>query len=262
MSVKATTFAQKCEIAFNEKWGYIWASAGEIWTASKQAALERKYNSDPKKYADYAQAAEYGSKWIGRRVTDCSGLPKKFLNDLGIKGIYHGSNSQFNKNCSKTGPITRGMKLPVGALIFTGTTVGQHNHVGVLTSETCVTEAKGTIAGVVHTPISNKKWTYWGLIKGVEYDFIPGDEMKPVSTPATTPAKKTVKVHTTLRRGARGPEVTELQTKLAKDGSTLEIDGIFGVGTQSAVRSFQKKHNLTVDGIVGPKTWAELDKIK
>ena len=93
-------------------------------------------------------------------------------------------------------------------------------------------------------------------MNGVEYDFIPGEGTKP------QPAPKPVKKHATLRRGARGEEVVELQTKLAKDGSTLEIDGIFGIGTLSAVKSFQKRHGLTVDGIVGPKTWAELDKIK
>ena len=60
----------------------------------------------------------------------------------------------------------------------------------------------------------------------------------------------------------KGDEVRVLQTLLAKDGSTLEIDGIFGVGTQSAVKSFQKRHKLVVDGIVGPKTWAELEKLK
>ena len=254
MGINGKTFAQKCETAYTEKWGYIWATSGETWNASKQEALERKYNSDPKKYADYKQAVQYGSKWYGHRVTDCSGLPKKFLNDLGIKGIYHGSNSQFNKNCSKVGPIKSGMKIPVGALIFTGNAIGQHNHVGVLTSETCVTEAKGTIAGVVHTSISNKKWTYWGLIKGVDYDFIPGEDAK------LTP--KPVKKHTTLRRGAKGDEVIELQTKLHLDGSSLEIDGIFGIGTLSAVKSFQRRHGLVVDGVVGPKTWAELDKIK
>lgn len=258
MGIKAIDFAKKVEVAFAEKWGYIWATAGEQWTTAKQKELEKKYKSDPNKYADYKQGAEYGSKWIGHRVSDCSGLAKKFLNDLGIKGIYHGSNSQFNKNCVKTGPIKAGVKIPIGALIFTGNAVGQHNHVGVLTTETCVTEAKGTTAGVVHTPISNKKWTYWGLVKGLEYDFIPGEDKKPepVKKPAVT------KKHTTLRRGAKGEEVVELQTKLSKDGSTLAIDGIFGIGTLSAVKSFQKRHDLVVDGIVGPKTWAELDKIK
>ena len=249
MAIRGETFAQKVETAYAEKWGYIWATSGEPWTEAKQKKLEEKYRANPVKYSDYKLSAEQGAKWIGHKVADCSGLVKKMLYSLGLTGIFHGSNSQFNKNCSKVGAIKPGMKLPIGALIFTGKE-GQHNHVGVLTSDTCVTEAQGTIKGVVHTPLSNKKWTYWGLVKGVSYDFIPGE----------TSSKTTVK-HSTLRRGAKGEEVKELQTILAKDGSSLEIDGIFGIGTLSAVKSFQKRHGLDVDGIVGPKTWAELLKV-
>lgn len=258
MAVKATDFAKKVETAYSEKWGYIWATAGETWTAAKQKNLVAKYNSDPNKYSDLATGAQYGSKWVGRKVADCSGLVKWALAQLGMKGIYHGSNSQFNKNCYKVGKIEAGVKIPVGALIFTGKEKGQHNHVGVLVSETCVCEAKGTTAGVVHTPLSNKKWTYYGLVNDVNY----GKENAPAKQSTTTkPAKTTSKKHPTLQRGSKGEDVKTLQTLLAKDGSTLQIDGIFGIGTQTAVKAFQKKHNLVVDGIVGPKTWAELDKL-
>jgi murein L,D-transpeptidase YcbB/YkuD len=37
-----------------------------------------------------------------------------------------------------------------------------------------------------------------------------------------------------------------------------QIDGIFGPVTKTAVEQFQKSAGLTVDGIVGPKTWAAL----
>ncbi|MCL1854287.1 MAG: peptidoglycan-binding protein [Clostridia bacterium] len=39
---------------------------------------------------------------------------------------------------------------------------------------------------------------------------------------------------------------------------TGSLDGNFGPGTESAVRNFQRKNNLTVDGSVGPKTWPAL----
>lgn len=58
---------------------------------------------------------------------------------------------------------------------------------------------------------------------------------------------------TTLKIGSRGEEVKMLQRKL-----NLIDDGIFGKITDEAVRDFQKKHGLTVDGIVGPKTWAQM----
>jgi N-acetyl-anhydromuramyl-L-alanine amidase AmpD len=58
----------------------------------------------------------------------------------------------------------------------------------------------------------------------------------------------------TLRRGATGPEVQELQTKLGLPVA----DGSFGPGTEAAVRDFQRTHNLVPDGIVGPETWAAI----
>lgn len=64
---------------------------------------------------------------------------------------------------------------------------------------------------------------------------------------------------TTLRRGARGPEVRELQRLLLGWGyNPGPIDGIFGRMTEQAVLQFQSDHRLTPDGIVGPITWQAL----
>ena len=264
MGVKAKDFVAEVEKAYLEKWGYIWATAGEMWTEAKQRNLEAKYRSDPEKYADFKQGCDYGSKWIGRKVTDCSGLPKWALKKLGLTGIYHGSNSQFKKNCVKNGKIVKGEKIPIGALIFTGDET-THNHVGVLTTETCVTEAQSTIKGVVHTPLSNKKWTYWGLLRGVDYTPVGKQE------PATQPAVKDLIPDTaevtlkTLRKGAKGDEVKMLQNLLIGAGEELPkygADGDFGNKTLKAVKNYQKKHGLVVDGIVGPKTWKSLTGLK
>jgi peptidoglycan hydrolase-like protein with peptidoglycan-binding domain len=63
----------------------------------------------------------------------------------------------------------------------------------------------------------------------------------------------------TLRRGSRGEAVKELQRRLQAAGfNPGAIDGIFGQGTDSAVRAFQRARGLTADGIVGPNTWAKL----
>lgn len=58
---------------------------------------------------------------------------------------------------------------------------------------------------------------------------------------------------TTLKRGSRGAEVKTLQGKL-----NLMADGIFGPLTEEAVKEFQRRKGLTVDGVVGAKTWAAL----
>lgn len=61
------------------------------------------------------------------------------------------------------------------------------------------------------------------------------------------------------RRGSMGEEVKHIQRQLHKlDHYRGSIDGIFGGGTESAVRKFQQAKELTVDGIVGPDTWVEL----
>ena len=53
-----------------------------------------------------------------------------------------------------------------------------------------------------------------------------------------------------LKKGSRGEEVKELQKALGEGA-----DGIFGSGTEAAVKKFQKENGLDVDGMVGNKTW-------
>ena len=266
MAANAKEFAEKIESARAEKWGYIWGTAGETWTQAKQDSLKRKYDSDPGKYANYAKSAEYGNKWVGRKVADCSGLPYRKLREMGVK-IHHGSNSIWRDNLRHKGKITKGLKLPIGAAIFTGSETDKP-HIGTLTADGVVTEAKGASAGVVDTPLSNKKWTYWGLYKGVEYDFVPGEEHIPNSTELESDVAMgqigkvtaTIKFRT-LRKGDKGDDVKTLQKYLITNGEQLpkyDVDGKFGYETLRAVKNFQRKHDLVVDGIVGPKTWKEL----
>ena len=55
--------------------------------------------------------------------------------------------------------------------------------------------------------------------------------------------------------GSRGSEVTQIQTKLKRWGYyTGNIDGIYGSQTLVAVKYFQRKNGLKVDGIAGTKT--------
>lgn len=55
--------------------------------------------------------------------------------------------------------------------------------------------------------------------------------------------------------GSRGEEVKTIQTKLKRWGYyNGSVDGIYGSGTLAAVKKFQKKNGLTVDGIAGKRT--------
>lgn len=62
-----------------------------------------------------------------------------------------------------------------------------------------------------------------------------------------------------LRSGSRGDEVEALQRKLLAMGvNPGTADGVFGPKTEGAVRRFQEREALDVDGIAGPKTLAAL----
>lgn len=58
--------------------------------------------------------------------------------------------------------------------------------------------------------------------------------------------------------GSRGPEVTQIQQALSPQFYSGSPDGIFGGGTESAVRAFQLSKQLDVDGKVGNDTWKAL----
>ena len=100
----------------------------------------------------------------------------------------------------------------------------------------------------------------------------PGDEIErwvkaglpagPVPPkPAPTPGP-----HPTLRQGARGPAVMELQRKLnVVVQGNLAVDGTYGPMTTRMVKVFQQwstDHGvgLAVDGVAGPATWRALDR--
>ena len=66
---------------------------------------------------------------------------------------------------------------------------------------------------------------------------------------------KNNEVEALSKYGSRGDEVIQIQTKLKRWGYyNGNIDGIYGSQTQEAVRYFQRKNGLTVDGIAGSKT--------
>ena len=59
----------------------------------------------------------------------------------------------------------------------------------------------------------------------------------------------------TSRRGSSGSEVRKIQEKLKRWGySSGSVDGIYGSGTESAVKKFQKANGLKADGIAGKAT--------
>jgi hypothetical protein len=65
-----------------------------------------------------------------------------------------------------------------------------------------------------------------------------------------------------LSKGSKGDLVVWAQEHLRGAGAHLAVDGAFGKKTRRAVRRFQRKHHLHVDGKIGPQTWRHLLKVK
>ena len=69
---------------------------------------------------------------------------------------------------------------------------------------------------------------------------------------------------TVLRTGSTGSAVEQAQfwlNTLAQYESAIPsvtVDGVYGTATANAVRAFQRRYGLTVDGVVGQATWTEL----
>lgn len=65
-------------------------------------------------------------------------------------------------------------------------------------------------------------------------------------------------INAVLRRGSSGDQVKSLQCRLVENGIKIEIDGDYGRSTENAVREFQQKSGLKVDGVVGDLTAEKL----
>ncbi len=230
-SVRAADLIQLFRKAREKRWGYIWGKRGQIWTQANQNAATR------------AQTVKWGQKWVGKHVADCSGLFVWAFRELGAS-IYHGSNTIWNKYCSRKGKIAAGVSLRPGTAVFQETN-GTRTHIGLYVGDGAVIEARGTRDGVIQSSPSD--WDEWGELKEVDYS-------ETAAEPVVIPRK-------TIQRGSKGALVRELQERLNTLGyDSGAADGIFGTNTREAVLAFQRAQGIGVDGIVGPVTWAALEQ--
>lgn len=247
--IQTSDLIAKFEYAIANKWGYIWGTAGGVWTQAQQDKATRE------------QTVKYGQQWVGHNVADCSGLFSWAFKQLGGY-MYHGSDTMYKKYTTASGKLTKGQRsdgqtLQPGTAVFTWNDADKkYGHVGLYIGNNTVIEAYGTQKGVIRSKVTESRWTNWGELTGVDYSGV-----SPSPTPSPTPEPE----KPTLRRGSKGEYVTLAQTELIQKGydcGSFGADGQFGAATEKAVRAFQKQHGLTVDGVIGPKTWAALDAVE
>ena len=120
------------------------------------------------------------------------------------------------------------------------------------TSDALQTLPKGTKLEVLGKSGSWYKVTY-GKYTGYVYKTY-------VSVTKTASSSSSSSSTTRLEKGSTGSAVKNLQTKLKKLGFyNASIDGDYGDTTVAAVKAFQKKYNLTADGVAGSETLKKLD---
>ena len=120
------------------------------------------------------------------------------------------------------------------------------------TSDALQTLPKGTKLEILGKSGSWYKVTY-GKYTGYVYKTY-------VSVTKTASSSSSSSSTTRLEKGSTGSDVKDLQTKLKKLGYyDAYVDGDYGDTTVAAVKAFQKKYNLTADGVAGSETLKKLD---
>ena len=235
-------------------WAYVFGARGEYCTTSTRKSKARDDHptiiSACQVLSGKASSCA-GCKWYPAsertRVFDCRGFTYWILLAVyGFKLMGAGATSQWNdeSNWSAKGEIATMPQNTLVCLFVHNPKTGKKEHTGFgFNGETIECSA-----GVQHFTKRNKKWTHWAVPKCVASDVIPSEPQEP-SLP-------------TLRKGSKGDSVVMLQQKLLSLGYDLGswgADGSFGNATEKAVKAFQKDAGLTVDGVVGSKTWEALE---
>jgi len=104
-------------------------------------------------------------------VTDCSGLVRWALYQLGEEIVHHAT-YQYTDWCKNKGKLSNGQRtdskpLLPGTEVFLQGSEEKIHHCGVYVGDGIVIEAKGTQSGVVTSDL--KKWDHWGELKMIDY---------------------------------------------------------------------------------------------
>lgn len=185
-------------------------------------------------------------EWQGVLIADCRGFTRLMLQWAGLS-LYGGTVTaqwEYGPNWVKKGPIE---EMPRGLVCC----LFRPSHTGLYVGGDTVRHCGGRKGQVVEEQLpGSPRWDRFGIPAGLYTNA----ELEAAGV--TFDPNKNIP---TLRKGSSGDEVAELQALLnAKYGADLDIDGVFGAKTETAVKAFQQAHGLTRDGIVGPKTWKAL----
>jgi len=232
-------------------WPYVFGAWGEECSPSNRKRRIRDSHPTIKSKCQVLNGKRSdcnGCQWYPNdervRMFDCRGLTDWLLKQVGIDLAGEGATSQYNTDANwvRKGTIDE-IPQDIVCCVFRrkkGSTRTME-HTGMYLGGDLYVDCS------VNVKTGTKNWTHYAIPAGLY-----SEEEIPVSTKRPT-----------LRKGSEGETVRELQERLIAlgyDCGTKGADGKFGAKTEEAVKEFQRKHGLKVDGIVGENTWAELDK--
>lgn len=235
-NIELVAFAKK---ALAENWGYCLGSFGNILTPS---FLAQKLSQGGGVGVYNARHKDYLNKFLNKRVSDCYGLVKGFhwWNGGNVKYVATQDRNQEGAYTAakEKGPLSTMPEIP-------GLVLWMKGHAGIYIGNGEFIECAGAPRGMFKGKIvggkvtMGSKFTHWFKDTYITYTGTP----------------------TAIRQGDKGTEVTSLQTSLNKLGYNLVVDSSFGPATDKAVKDFQSKNGLKVDGAVGKETLTTLEEM-
>lgn len=153
------------EFAYENKWGYVWGSHGQVLTEKELNRLKSVFGTHVTDKEAYIR-----SHWLGRRTADCVGLIKGYgwYNEesgtikYGTNGMADVTADGMYATATEKGPINTMPDIP-------GLAVWHQGHIGVYIGNGYVIHAANSYDGVIKTPITSSGWTHWLKVPYINY---------------------------------------------------------------------------------------------
>lgn len=151
--------------AYENNWGYVWGTYGNLLTESLFAYKLKQYPDGVGKYKDFIRA-----NWVGHRTADCVGLIKGYgWLDASSGTIRYGTNgmpdygaNQMYRSATTKGPMSTMPEIK-------GLAVWKSGHIGIYIGNGYIIEAMGTKYGVVRTKVAGRGWQGWCKVPSISY---------------------------------------------------------------------------------------------
>ena len=252
--MKANDFISKLySIATTKKTVYAWGMFGSTIRKDRIVSKAKQY---PYWYTDSKIASIFAPLYGSDPPVwgfDCIGLIKGVLWGWdGDEGKVYGGAVYASNGVSDLSADAMIGKCKYVSSDMSNIAVGEFlwmkGHCGIYIGNSKVVESSPKWAnGVQVTALSARNWLKHGKLPYIIYN--EGEVRDVVNIELSV-----------LRKGSKGEQVKTLQRLLNAFGDKLDVDGSFGSLTQAALKSYQNKNSLQVDGICGEKSWGSLLK--